>query len=125
MNGVELYLPFPPSLNRYWRHNRGRTHLSAEGRKYKEAVGWLCKEQKIEPFDGPVSVRVWVTPPDKRRRDLDNLQKCLLDSLQGHCYHDDSQIAHLAIAWSDPMSRREVGARVIVMKKDTAGGGGL
>jgi len=111
---VELTLPFPPSINRYWRNNRGRTHISTEGRKYKEQVGWLCKERGLRPFNGDVSVRIWVTPPDRRRRDLDNLQKCLLDALQGYCYHDDSQIVHLAIAWS----KNKPGARVIVMEKE-------
>jgi len=39
-----------------------------------------------------------VFPPDRRRRDLDNLQKALLDALaHGGAYHDDSQIARLTI----------------------------
>ena len=29
---LRLTLPYPPSANRYWRHNRGITHLSAEAR---------------------------------------------------------------------------------------------
>ena len=28
---ASITLPWPPSNNRYYRHNRGRTHVSAEG----------------------------------------------------------------------------------------------
>jgi crossover junction endodeoxyribonuclease RusA len=39
-----------------------------------------------------------VYPPDARKRDLDNLLKCLLDSLQtAKVYEDDSQIDYLLI----------------------------
>ncbi|HBN5739642.1 TPA: crossover junction endodeoxyribonuclease RusA, partial [Escherichia coli] len=30
MNTYHITLPWPPSNNRYYRHNRGRTHVSAE-----------------------------------------------------------------------------------------------
>lgn len=37
-------------------------------------------------------------PPDRRRRDLDNCLKSLLDALQhGGAYYDDSQIVDLSI----------------------------
>ncbi|ENT5007597.1 TPA: hypothetical protein ACHJJW_004316, partial [Escherichia coli] len=31
MNTYHITLPWPLSNNRYYRHNRGRTHISAEG----------------------------------------------------------------------------------------------
>ena len=35
---IKLELPFPPSMNRYYRNLNGRTLLSAKGRKYKNDV---------------------------------------------------------------------------------------
>ncbi|HGU8496160.1 crossover junction endodeoxyribonuclease RusA, partial [Escherichia coli] len=38
MNTYHITLPWPPSNNRYYRHNRGRTHVSAEGQAYRDNV---------------------------------------------------------------------------------------
>lgn len=43
-------------------------------------------------------VEISVTPPDRRRRDLDNLLKAVLDSMQAAAvYYDDSQIDELLV----------------------------
>ena len=40
-----------------------------------------------------LAVKVEVYPPDRRRRDIDNVQKPILDALEkGQAYEDDSQI---------------------------------
>ena len=45
-----------------------------------------------------LNVVINVYPPDKRKRDLDNIIKCLLDSLQhAEIYVDDNQIDWLSI----------------------------
>ena len=42
-------------------------------------------------------------PPDKRRRDLDNIQKSLWDALQhGGAYRDDSQIKDFECHMREP-----------------------
>ena len=47
---------------------------------------------------GPLEVDIHVYPPDRRRRDVDNVQKALLDALDhGGGYEDDSQIVRLSI----------------------------
>jgi Holliday junction resolvase RusA-like endonuclease len=45
-------------------------------------------------FTGPVRVTLHVYRP-RRRGELDNIQKVLLDSLTGVVYRDDEQIAEL------------------------------
>jgi Holliday junction resolvase RusA-like endonuclease len=35
---IHITLPWPPSVNGYWRKWRGRMVISVEGRKYREAV---------------------------------------------------------------------------------------
>lgn len=100
---LELELPYPPSVNHYWRRVGARTLISRGGRAFREAVCAILAAHGVRPLSGPLVVEVSIHPPDKRRRDIDNLQKALLDALaHGGAYHDDSQIARLTI------ERREV-----------------
>jgi Holliday junction resolvase RusA-like endonuclease len=99
---LDLELPYPPSLNHYWRRVGARTLLSRGGRAFREAVGSILAARGVQPLDGPLAIAIDVYPPDCRRRDLDNLQKALLDALQhGGAYHDDSQIDELVIRRRD------------------------
>jgi len=91
-------LPYPPSVNHYWRRVGWRTLISREGRRYRKEVVALLAAQRAQPLGGRLVMRVTVFPPDARRRDLDNVQKALLDALQqGEAFHDDSQIDELVI----------------------------
>ena len=93
---IELTLPYPPSVNHYWRHVGPRVLISREGRAYRERVCLALAGRGLPRFNGPLAVQIEVFPPDNRRRDLDNLQKSLLDSMQqGGLYIDDSQIVDL------------------------------
>lgn len=101
---IELTLPFPPSANRYYRAVGPRVLISRQGRAYRENVRSLLAGIGIEKMSGDLVVHVEVHPPDNRRRDLDNLMKALLDSLQhGGAYHDDSQIEKLTIERQAPV----------------------
>ena len=103
---VTVKLPYPPSLNRYYRVARGRMFISAEGRKYKHRIQEILRPAfcEIEDYSAPLTVWVEVMMPDRRRRDLDNLNKCLLDSLTADSkrgltgiWEDDSQIEDLRL----------------------------
>ena len=79
MNTYSITLPWPPSNNRYYRHNRGRTHISAEGQAYRDNVARIIKNAMLDiGLAMPVKIRIECHMPDRRRRDLDNLQKPLL-----------------------------------------------
>lgn len=79
MNTYSITLPWPPSNNRYYRHNRGRTHVSAEGQAYCDNVARIIKNAMLDiGLAMPVKIRIECHMPDRRRRDLDNLQKPLL-----------------------------------------------
>jgi len=89
-------LPYPPSHNRYYRRVGQRTLISREGRAYRKAVVAQlatagCGQEP--PNDGRIALAMDAFPPDRRRRDLDNIQKPLLDALEhAGVYLDDSQI---------------------------------
>jgi crossover junction endodeoxyribonuclease RusA len=99
-----MTLPWPPSVNTYWRHPSrgalaGRHLISEAGRLYRSEICKLVLERGIHKnLGGSLAIKVLASPPDKRRRDLDNILKCLLDSLehsgvvQDDCCFDDIQI---------------------------------
>jgi crossover junction endodeoxyribonuclease RusA len=91
-------LQYPPSVNHYWRRVGGRTLISREGRRYRNRVCALLAAAGSEPLAGRLVIRVCVHPPDGRRRDLDNVQKALLDALEaGGAYRDDGQIDRIEV----------------------------
>jgi len=95
---ISLRVPFPPSLNHYYRRVGGRTLISKAGRNYRRLLVSALRSQFPQPMTGRLHVTMHAHPPDRRRRDLDNLQKCLLDALQhAGVYADDSQIDSLTI----------------------------
>ena len=95
---TELELPYPPSVNHYYRRVGQRTLISREGRRFRQEVCSLLAAAGVKPITGPLRVEIDVYPPDRRRRDVDNLQKGLLDALEhGGLYRNDGQIADLRI----------------------------
>lgn len=95
---IELELPYPPSVNHYWRRVGARTLISRGGRAFRRRVCAILASQGVRPLQGDLLVEAIVFPPDNRRRDVDNVQKALLDALEhGGIYADDNQIVKLAI----------------------------
>lgn len=104
---LTLSLPYPPSVNHYWRHFRGRTVISREGLTFRTNVCALLaggNGPRKPPSGGRIALAMDAFPPDRRRRDLDNIQKAVLDALQhAGVYEDDNQIDLLVTR------RRELG----------------
>jgi crossover junction endodeoxyribonuclease RusA len=112
---LELDLPYPPSANHYWRRVGARTLISRGGRAFRQAVCSILAAASVRPLDGALALEIDAYPPDRRRRDLDNLQKALLDALaHGGAYYDDSQIARLTIERKHVMPAGKVRVRLKV-----------
>ena len=95
---MQLTMPWPPSVNNYWRMARGRIYISAKGVAYREAVKVITQGAGFFNPDTRLDVAIIANPPDRRRRDIDNLLKCTLDSLEhANIFADDSQVDRLAI----------------------------
>ena len=92
-------MPFPPSVNKMFPTGKnGRRFLSERGKAYRQEVYALTLEQHgiFKPFTGPLKATVELVPPDRRKRDIDNFNKALFDSLKhANVYMDDSQIKQL------------------------------
>ena len=93
---LQFNLPYPPSVNHYWRRVGARTLISRQGRTFRESVCSLLALRRLRPLEGWLKVHLQFFPPDLRRRDVDNIQKPVLDALQhAGVYHDDFQIVSL------------------------------
>ena len=107
MEGIRFELPYPPSLNRYYRHWGARVLISKEGRAYRENVEAIVASLGLPCITSAVSVSIDVYPPDARRRDLDNINKALLDALvSSKLLKDDSLIYELRLVKREPMPER-------------------
>ena len=110
---LALELPYPPSVNHYWRRVGARTLISRGGRAFRTAVCTILAAYGVQPLEGPLAVSVDLYPPDRRRRDVDNVLKSLLDALaHGGAYHDDSQIVRLLIQRQAIVPGGKVGVRL-------------
>lgn len=96
--------PFPPTVNTYWRNivmqGKPRTITSKEGRVFRERVlSMVCFDDMTRPaLTGRLEVTIDLCPPDKRKRDIDNYAKAVLDAMtHAGVWGDDSQIDRLII----------------------------
>lgn len=99
-----IILPFPPSINTIYPIVRGRKILSKNGRLYKKEVENILSNVEYTTLTGNLSMFISLTVPDRRRRDIDNYNKAVLDCLtEQHVYGDDSQIVYLTVEKSGPI----------------------
>jgi crossover junction endodeoxyribonuclease RusA len=100
-----IKLPWPPSVNHYWCASGKRRYISEAGTIFRKRVQGECflynsKNNNALMFDNEarLSVLVEAYPPDRRKRDLDNILKAILDSLQhAQVFKDDNQIDKLSV----------------------------
>ena len=102
---MTLDLPWPPSVNHYWRRTE-KKHLaiSAKGKRFRRDVADALLEQHgagwrahVDP-EARLRVHITARPPDRIRRDLDNVLKATLDALEhASVFRDDAQIDDLHI----------------------------
>ena len=93
---IQITLPVTPSVNRYWRSGivNGHTQvfLSDEARAYKREVALLTRH--LEPFTRHVALSITAFRP-RKKGDIDNYLKALLDAIKGTIYLDDDQVIEI------------------------------
>lgn len=112
-----IQLPWPPSVNHYWVRNRnGSMRISDWGLDFRQLAMVACRKAKVRSLDGRLFMHVTAFPPDKRRRDLDNILKAILDAMQhAGAYKDDSQIDVLSITRGQPNRNGYVDIRLGIL----------
>ncbi len=114
---IEITLPWPPSVNHYWRTTKGMAgqYVTAQGRAYQKEAQILARQamRGSAALSGPLRVLFEAYPPDKRRRDLSNTLKATEDALQrAGVYTDDFLIADLRIVRMQPEKPGRIVARI-------------
>lgn len=117
-----ICLPYPPSVNHMWRRARnGRVYLSEEARTWREQARWYLRTAGVvQALDGPVAVTIIVFRP-RRRGDIDNIAKAILDALNEVAYLDDGQVVQLSMTRYDDARNPRVLVRVNRVGADTMG----
>ena len=96
---MNLRCPWPPSTNHAYPSSKwGRRYLSKAGQEYKESMQAIVSENGCPKLSGRLAVCIDLYPPDKRKRDIGNHEKVLIDSLVAcGVMDDDEQIDELLI----------------------------
>ena len=104
---MKIHLPYPPSVNSLYP-GKARRYKSEKYKKWiSEATaeffdqhpGWLVAP--VPTITGPVSVNYGFGRPDKRKRDLGNLEKSVSDFLVSMgVIQDDALIQKLTLEWA-------------------------
>lgn len=100
-DAVTVRLPMPPSANACWANVEkvGRVRSTAYRRWSKLAVQEL-QAQQAGRVAGKFAV-VITAKRTKRKRDIDNIIKPLLDLLSGVVTADDSECERVSAGWTD------------------------
>ncbi|MDD5699469.1 MAG: RusA family crossover junction endodeoxyribonuclease [Victivallaceae bacterium] len=102
---MEFELPYPPSINHYYRHVGPRVLISREGRKYHERVTAVVRAGEWRTLQCPVELTIELYPPDRRVRDADNCIKPVQDALQNAgLFVNDSQVKDLHVYMREPLA---------------------
>lgn len=117
---IFMNLPFPPSVNSYRTVYRGMMRLSKEGRAFKAAVADYVVEYRVPKLgDKKLRISMVLFPRDKRKIDIDNRIKSVLDALQdAGVFDDDFQVDELSIVRGVPIKGGAI--RVLIEEIDTS-----
>jgi len=111
-------MPWPPSINGYWRTFRNRQIISKRGREYRKAAIDHLHELGLfgENISQRLSVSLVLNPPTLRKYDVDNFNKALFDALShGGFWIDDELIDRLTVTKGEKTKGGNVELSIIVL----------
>lgn len=96
---LTLTLPFPPTVNHSTMPDGfGGRYLTPDHRAFRSAVDWIVSRRELKPLTGRLRVEIELFPADRRKWDIDNRIKAVLDALQhAGLFADDECIDQLEI----------------------------
>jgi len=115
-----LTLPYPINctVNHLYIRTKKNVFVNKTAKNYKEIVYYLClKEKKFE--EKKVIVEIDLHPPDKRKRDLDNILKIVLDALEfAKIINNDCQITKLCVTKKEVVTNGCLKLKISEIKDD-------
>lgn len=118
MTAISFTLPFPPSVNGLF---------SGKARRYASPAykAWKAAARPHVPgglIAGPYALDLVFDRPDRRARDLGNLEKAVSDLIvERGLVIDDSCCQRITLSWSDAPPQREAVVTVTVKSHTKAG----
>lgn len=96
-------LPYPPTTNHAYTVSRGRKIKTMRARQYAEHVQYVVLAERVETDlrGARLRVKIRVHAPDRRKRDLANVEKLAVDAVFAALDLDDSQIDSLTLVRGD------------------------
>ena len=68
MNEYEFVLPWPPTVNTYWRRRGSQYYISDKGQKYRKDVQQIIRQLRLDIFTkSRLRITIIAEPPDSRR----------------------------------------------------------
>ena len=100
---MTFVLPYPPSTNTAYAVVRGRKIKTKKAREYADTVAAIAYQVDRDYTGddywtaGRLAVTLDMHAPDRRRRDLGNVEKLAVDAIAAQLGFDDSQIDVLTL----------------------------
>lgn len=93
----------PPTINHYYGRRGSRTFLTKRAFAFIKATWAEFHSKRRKKLVGALRMRVWIYPPDRRRRDLDNCLKGLQDAMErAGVFENDYQITDIHMTRGEP-----------------------
>lgn len=97
---LTYFIPMPPSVNGLFVQVGDRRVKTKPYKAWRDEAGWMIASQGRRQMKGEVAVLIDVRKPDKRRRDIDNCVKAVLDLLvENGVIEEDSMVMDIRARW--------------------------
>lgn len=114
---VILKLNLPPTVNHYWGQSGKRRFIGAQGREFRQHVVDAVEKNRPPVLYGRLLVHIVLIQTDKRRWDIDNRIKPLLDALEhANVFENDSQVDALQVDRLVKLDEDQSWCKVIVQE---------
>ncbi len=84
MKSIQFVIPWPPSVNHYWgRRRNGALYILPRGLQFRRDVANIIgSNNPVFRGETRLAIIMLLTPPDKRKRDIDNILKATFDAIE-------------------------------------------
>lgn len=106
-------LPMPPSVNALWKTGNARMYRSKKYLEWIAECEGMLADRERPRIDYPFAIDIAVGRPSKRRMDIDNRVKAVMDILEREeIITDDCLCWHMTVYWDEEIT----GCKVMIRK---------